>query len=81
MEYVEGGSLQNLLIKRKTFNEDETRFIMAELILGLEYLHNELTVMHRDLKPSNILISKNGHIKIADFGLSKEFSTSQMATS
>lgn len=35
-------------------------------------MHNELNVMYRDMKPENILISKDGHVKMADFGLSKE---------
>lgn len=44
------------------------RFYTAEIILALEYLHNELDVVHRDLKPDNILIGTDGHIRISDFG-------------
>jgi serum/glucocorticoid-regulated kinase 2 len=46
---------------------------MIEIILGLEYLHTELKIIYRDLKPENILLTRDGHLKITDFGLSKEF--------
>lgn len=72
MEYIAGGSLGKFLRKQKRFNEDLTTFYAAEILLGLEYLHKEMGVIYRDLKPDNILINSNGHIKITDFGLSKE---------
>jgi serum/glucocorticoid-regulated kinase 2 len=46
-------------------------FYIAELILAIDYLH-KMDVIYRDLKPENILLSNDGHIKLADFGLSKE---------
>jgi len=45
---------------------------MAEVILAIEYLHNTLDIVYRDLKPENILVMSNGHIKLTDFGLSKD---------
>lgn len=44
---------------------------MAELVLAIEFLHSK-DVVYRDMKPENILIDSKGHIKLADFGLSKE---------
>lgn len=44
------------------------RFYIAELILALDYLHNEVDCVHRDLKPENILIGTDGHIRLSDFG-------------
>jgi len=48
-----------------------TRFYVAELTLAIEYLHSKDTI-YRDLKPENILLGADGHIKICDFGLSKQ---------
>jgi serine/threonine kinase 38 len=70
MEFVPGGDLMNLLIKKQIFTEDEARFYLAECVLAVESVH-KLNYIHRDLKPDNILIDKAGHLKLADFGLCK----------
>lgn len=49
--------------------------ITAQLLEGLEYLHNEKKVIHRDIKPHNILVMTSGQIKIADFGVSGQIRT------
>ena len=72
MEYLCGGDLYSLIRKRKGFSVSETRFYAAEVLLALDYLHTEMNVIYRDLKPENILISAEGHVKLSDFGLSKQ---------
>ena len=70
MDFVQGGDLMNLLIKKEIFTEDEAKFYISEMILAVESVH-KLNCIHRDLKPDNFLIDSNGHIKLSDFGLSK----------
>jgi protein-serine/threonine kinase len=72
MEFLPGGDLMTMLIKYDTFSEDVTRFYMAECVLAIEAVHS-LGFIHRDIKPDNILIDKDGHIKLSDFGLSTGF--------
>eukprot|EP01126_Amoeba_proteus_P021675 TRINITY_DN2205_c0_g2_i13.p1 TRINITY_DN2205_c0_g2~~TRINITY_DN2205_c0_g2_i13.p1 ORF type:complete len:399 (+),score=89.44 TRINITY_DN2205_c0_g2_i13:310-1506(+) len=68
MEYLPGGDLMNLLIKRNTLTEAECKFYMAEVILAVNSVHSH-GYIHRDLKPDNILITRDGHVKLSDFGL------------
>ncbi|TFY57919.1 hypothetical protein EVJ58_g6730 [Rhodofomes roseus] len=72
MEFLPGGDLMTMLIKYDTFSEDVTRFYIAECVLAIEAVHS-LGFIHRDIKPDNILIDKDGHIKLSDFGLSTGF--------
>ncbi|KAF7292458.1 AGC/NDR protein kinase [Mycena chlorophos] len=72
MEFLPGGDLMTMLIKYDTFSEDVTRFYMAECVLAIDAVH-QLGFIHRDIKPDNILIDKNGHVKLSDFGLSTGF--------
>ncbi|MEQ2167097.1 hypothetical protein GOODEAATRI_000686 [Goodea atripinnis] len=53
------------------FTEEDVKFYLAELALALDHLH-DLGIIYRDLKPENILLDEAGHIKLTDFGLSKE---------
>ena len=70
MDFLPGGDLMNLLMKKEVLTEDEARFYTAEMILAVDSVH-KLNCIHRDLKPDNILIDKNGHIQLSDFGLAK----------
>ncbi|GBP22322.1 hypothetical protein EVAR_22608_1 [Eumeta japonica] len=70
MEYVNGGELFFHLSRERSFSEDRTRFYGAEIVSALGYLHRE-GIIYRDLKLENLLLDKDGHIKIADFGLCK----------
>ncbi|EEC06033.1 cAMP-dependent protein kinase catalytic subunit, putative [Ixodes scapularis] len=70
-EYVNGGELFFHLSRERVFTEERTRFYGAEILLALEYLHGQ-GIIYRDLKLENLLLDKDGHVKIADFGLCKE---------
>lgn len=71
MEYLIGGDLMTLLMKKDILTEEEAKFYIAEAILAVDSVH-KMKYIHRDLKPDNILIGKDGHIKLSDFGLCKE---------
>ena len=70
MEFLSGGDLMTLLMRKDILSEEESRFYIAESILAIETVHN-MNYIHRDLKPDNILLDKDGHIKLTDFGLCK----------
>ena len=71
MEYLPGGDLMTLLMARDILPEEDAKFYAAEMVLAIESVH-EMGCIHRDLKPDNVLIGKDGHIKLSDFGLSKK---------
>lgn len=69
MEYCPGGDLYSVLQNIGTFPEDKALIYTAEVVEALEFLRKK-NVIHRDLKPDNILVAANGHLKLADFGMS-----------
>lgn len=69
-EYCENGDLSNVLDEYSLLDEKTSKFLIAELILGIKQLH-EKGILFRDLKPENILVDTDGHIRLADFGLAK----------
>ncbi|XP_058715934.1 RAC-beta serine/threonine-protein kinase isoform X2 [Poecile atricapillus] len=71
MEYANGGELFFHLSRERVFPEDRARFYGAEIVSALEYLHSR-DVVYRDIKLENLMLDKDGHIKITDFGLCKE---------
>ncbi|XP_057557172.1 ribosomal protein S6 kinase alpha-1 isoform X5 [Hippopotamus amphibius kiboko] len=71
LDFLRGGDLFTRLSKEVMFTEEDVKFYLAELALGLDHLHS-LGIIYRDLKPENILLDEEGHIKLTDFGLSKE---------
>ena len=72
LEYCGCGNFRRVLNKcGNRLSEDTARRYICEIILAIEYLHSK-GIMYRDLKPDNILVNYDGHLKLADFGLSKE---------
>ena len=69
-DFYNGGELFYYLSNGR-FSENRARFYAAEIALGLQYLHSK-GIVYRDLKPENLLLDPEGHIRITDFGLSKE---------
>ncbi|XP_053132561.1 dual specificity mitogen-activated protein kinase kinase 3 isoform X1 [Hemicordylus capensis] len=61
---------KKVLEKKKTIPEDILGKITVSIVRALEHLHSKLSVIHRDVKPSNVLINKEGHVKMCDFGIS-----------
>lgn len=71
MDFINGGQLLHHLREQAMFSENQVRFYAAEIVLALEHLHN-FNIIHRDIKPENILLHRNGHILLTDFGFAKE---------
>lgn len=70
-DYVCGGELFSYLRNAGRFSTSTANFYTAEIVLALEYLHAQ-SVVYRDLKPENLLLDRDGHLKITDFGFAKK---------
>jgi len=68
MEFLPGGDVMTLLMKKDTLSEEATQFYIAETALAIETIH-KLGFIHRDIKPDNLLLDARGHVKLSDFGL------------
>ncbi|MEJ1288039.1 hypothetical protein NN561_019068 [Cricetulus griseus] len=68
MEFLPGGDMMTLLMKKDTLTEEETQFYIAETVLAIDSIH-QLGFIHRDIKPDNLLLDSKGHVKLSDFGL------------
>eukprot|EP01114_Cavostelium_apophysatum_P023823 TRINITY_DN90_c0_g1_i3.p1 TRINITY_DN90_c0_g1~~TRINITY_DN90_c0_g1_i3.p1 ORF type:complete len:1113 (+),score=446.88 TRINITY_DN90_c0_g1_i3:1211-4549(+) len=80
MEYIENGSLATMVKKYGRFPEMLSKTYIRKVLTGLDYLH-EQGVIHRDIKPDNILITKDGEVKLADFGVSTKLNSLTVKTS
>ena len=76
MEYLPGGDVYNLL-SSIILPFSTIQLIVAETLLAVNYLHSK-KIIHHDIKPENILITKNGHFKLSDFGLSKTINEKEL---
>ncbi|CBY23952.1 unnamed protein product [Oikopleura dioica] len=72
LEYIPGGDLMALLIRKHIFKKPLSQFYTAELVQAVASVH-EMGFIHRDIKPDNVLIGRDGHIKLTDFGLCTGF--------
>ncbi|XP_045793026.1 serine/threonine-protein kinase tricornered-like [Trifolium pratense] len=80
MEYLPGGDMMTLLMRKDTLTEDEARFYVGETVLAIESIHKH-NYIHRDIKPDNLLLDKYGHLKLSDFGLCKPLDCSTLEES
>ncbi len=71
IEFAIGGDLFDLIKDEEAFSNDVALFYATELVLTLEYLHQQ-RIVFRDLKPENVLIGCDGHIRLGDFGFAKK---------
>ncbi|XWS25610.1 hypothetical protein CRYUN_Cryun27aG0082600 [Craigia yunnanensis] len=69
-EYLPGGDIMTLLMREDILSEDVARFYVAESILAIHSIHQH-NYIHRDIKPDNLILDRNGHLKLSDFGLCK----------
>ena len=70
MDFLPGGDLRYHLGRQRRFSEDQTKFFIACMITGLEYLHTN-KVIHRDIKPENLVLDKKGFLRITDLGIAR----------
>ncbi len=70
MEFIEGSSLSRYNAKGKAFSDDDVTSVMAQLLDALDHSHSH-GVWHRDIKPANVLLTHEGRVKVADFGVAR----------
>lgn len=72
MEYIDGGSLDDYIVKNNGLKEDEATTIIKQIGSALSFMHSQ-GMLHLDLKPSNVMRKESGDIVLIDFGLSKQY--------
>jgi serine/threonine-protein kinase len=76
MEYVDGENLHQLLRRQKRFSWQQVVAWAIEIAAALKHAH-DFGIIHRDLKPANLMITRDGHVKLTDFGIAKLFGASE----
>lgn len=76
MELVEGITLKDYIKKKGRLSAKETISISIQMVTGLQAAHNH-HIIHRDIKPQNIIISKDGKVKVTDFGIARATTSTQ----
>uniref|UniRef100_A0A383V4A7 non-specific serine/threonine protein kinase n=1 Tax=Tetradesmus obliquus TaxID=3088 RepID=A0A383V4A7_TETOB len=79
MEYLPGGDVMTLLMRKDILSEEEARFYTAQTVLAIHSIHGH-NYIHRDIKPDNLLLDQRGHVKLSDFGLCKPVDVSALPT-
>ncbi|KAF9651778.1 kinase-like protein [Thelephora ganbajun] len=72
LDYFAAGDLHTQLERAGSLSDHQKKVLIAEMIVAVEELHS-LNIIHRDIKPGNLLVSDDGHIVLADFGMSRDF--------
>ena len=72
MDYFSGGDLRYHICKRPHFTEKEVKFITANILIALQYIHAN-HIIHRDLKPENLVFDNKGYLHLTDFGIAHEY--------
>ncbi len=70
MEYIEGETLEDYIERKGKLPDEEIETLFMQMIEAIEYVHSQ-GFIHRDIKPSNFMLTKNGSIKLLDFGIAK----------
>lgn len=80
MEYIDGVTLDRMLPKKKPVPLPFAAKVLFEVTEALDYAHNIGGVVHRDIKPENIMITRDGAVKVADFGIARDRRDKEHAT-
>ena len=77
LDYLPGGDLRYYMSRRIIFNETQIKFIISNLLLSLNYIHNN-NILHRDIKPENLVFDDKGYVHLTDFGISRKIKNGKL---
>lgn len=76
MDLLSGGDLRYHIGRMGKYTEEQTKFLVACIIVAIEYIH-KMKIFHRDIKPENLVFDENGYLKLTDFGIARIDSPTQ----